>query len=355
MLFAPLFGAEGEIEEYLWRPDYVWMRGKIGEVSLEEKVGYVGEDLILLDMRFGGEGEIVFKINPAREAEWKFEKREDGIIFNVSADISSLTGKKAHKLDEELVLICKGDFRLEEGKICVHAREGERFLLAFGIGEKITALEEALENPEQAFERAGEFVKDWMEEIDALEVDENRLRMLYWCWYQFFFNTERPKGLWTKPIICPSMSQYGRGVWLWDSAFHILGLLAGGEKALDLAKSQVYVLVENLIDGHLPREVWVDEPNPQLQAPGILSWASLEIYKRTGEREFIEHIYPALVKNHNWFLENTDSNKNGLYEWEGADSGWDTSPRWDGGAVDAVDLNAWLYLDKLCLGQKILG
>ena len=31
------------------------------------------------------------------------------------------------------------------------------------------------------------------------------------------------------------------------------------------------------------------------------------------------------------------------------DSGWDTSPRWDNGAVEAVDLNAWLRVDQLML------
>jgi neutral trehalase len=30
-------------------------------------------------------------------------------------------------------------------------------------------------------------------------------------------------------------------------------------------------------------------------------------------------------------------------------SGWDTSPRWDNGTVEAVDLNAWLRVDQLML------
>jgi neutral trehalase len=43
--------------------------------------------------------------------------------------------------------------------------------------------------------------------------------------------------------------------------------------------------------------------------------------------------------------------------WEGQDSGWDTSPRWDRGIVEAVDLNGWLHLDQLLLARMadILG
>ena len=41
----------------------------------------------------------------------------------------------------------------------------------------------------------------------------------------------------------------------------------------------------------------------------------------------------------------------GLCEWNGLVSGWDNSPRWDSGPVDAVDLNAWLCLDQQTLAQ----
>lgn len=41
----------------------------------------------------------------------------------------------------------------------------------------------------------------------------------------------------------------------------------------------------------------------------------------------------------------------GLIMWDGVDSGWDNSPRWDKGLVEAVDLNGWLHLDQLFLAQ----
>ena len=37
--------------------------------------------------------------------------------------------------------------------------------------------------------------------------------------------------------------------------------------------------------------------------------------------------------------------------WAGVDSGWDNSPRWDNGIVEAVDLNGWLHLDQLFLAE----
>ena len=41
----------------------------------------------------------------------------------------------------------------------------------------------------------------------------------------------------------------------------------------------------------------------------------------------------------------------GLVGWAGVDSGWDNSPRWDHGIVEAIDLNGWLHLDQLFLAQ----
>ena len=171
------------------------------------------------------------------------------------------------------------------------------------------------------------------------------------AWYLFWENVVSPVGDWKTEAITPSKRHYFRGVWLWDSAFHALTLLNGGSQARKLARSQIDLFVSQpLEDGHLSREIWFDSINPGTQPPALLTWASLLLAQtdETFEKNLAED-YPTFKANHEWFYSNKDSDKDGLCEWEGTDSGWDTSPRWDNGAVEAVDLACWLVMDARLL------
>mmetsp|Transcript_40209 Transcript_40209/g.65378 ORF Transcript_40209/g.65378 Transcript_40209/m.65378 type:complete len:351 (-) Transcript_40209:249-1301(-) len=147
------------------------------------------------------------------------------------------------------------------------------------------------------------------------------------------------------------MSRYGRGVWLWDTAFHIFALLSGGTgpRTVRKAREQLEILLGVARDvGHIPRVVGPEAVEETTQPPGILTWAALAVYNVTGDLDFLRDAYEVLATNNEWFYANR-STRSGLCEWEGQDSGWDTSPRWDGGSVEAIDLNSWLHLDQLFL------
>lgn len=203
---------------------------------------------------------------------------------------------------------------------------------------------------------------EWLKQLSVPRIRDRDLLLYYYkCWYELWLNTQLPQQYWTAPIICPSTTTYSRGIWLWDTGFQVMGLVSGKEKAIELAKNQIRVMVENQhSDGRIPREVWADGPRffgMGVQAPGILSLAALEIYRVTGDWFFIEEIYDRLRKNHEWFERNTDPDRDGLYTWSGADSGWDSSPRWDQKVSGAVDLSCWMYLDRVLLAEmsSILG
>jgi len=179
-------------------------------------------------------------------------------------------------------------------------------------------------------------------------------------WYLFWENTASPSGNWTTEAITPSKRHYFRGVWLWDSAFHALALAKGGETARALARSQVDLFVKQpLADGHLPREIWVNTKHDGTQPPRLLTWAALTLFDEANrevpveERDYsvLTADYGAFKANHEWFLEQKDSDEDGLCEWEGTDSGWDTSPRWDYGPVEALDLACWMLLDARLLSE----
>lgn len=75
----------------------------------------------------------------------------------------------------------------------------------------------------------------------------------------------------------------GRGMWLWDSAFHVMSLASGGvgPRSLKLAGDQMRVLIRAGSEiGHIPRVVGSVGLEATTQPPGILTWASLVYFNR---------------------------------------------------------------------------
>ena len=55
--------------------------------------------------------------------------------------------------------------------------------------------------------------------------------------------------------------------------------------------------------------------NERNTKPSLAAWAVMEVYKTTGDKEWIAEMYPKLVANHNWWLRNRDNNGNGVPEY----------------------------------------
>lgn len=202
----------------------------------------------------------------------------------------------------------------------------------------------------------------WLAEAPELPqgVSAEREAAFYRAWTTLWINTQPPEGAWIRPIISPG-HRYMRGIWLWDAGFHILGLVHGGPKARQLGLWQIEVMLSGQeASGKIPREIWKQGPRSfgrhGIQSPGILTLAAnrlLEAAKGDHERaavlEAMRGFYPKLVRNHEWFWTHTRTGES-LCTWTRVDS-WDTSPRWDTQVAAAVDLNCWLYLDRLELAR----
>jgi len=207
-------------------------------------------------------------------------------------------------------------------------------------------------------------IDDWLAEANPPETvaaDPVASRQYYLSWYQFWFNTEHDGGNWVRPALCPSMSYYARGVWLWDTGFHVFALLAGGggsPRSLQKAQDQIIILTTaGLKAGHIPGSLGI-MAGGGTQAPGILTWAALAVFNQTGDQTFLKTAYDALSMNNDWwYVSHPSGDDTGLCMWKGTESGWDTSPRWDQGLVKAIDLNAWLHMDHKLLQRmsQLLG
>lgn len=167
-------------------------------------------------------------------------------------------------------------------------------------------------------------------------------------------NTESAGGTlpcrWSTPDRWPH-----RSMWLWDSAFHAVGMAAVDlSLAADFMESILNEVDEN---GFLCHRCDPDGYKSQITQPPILGWALSKLV----ERGFpVDALRQNVERNHSflrWCVQNRDSNGNGLPEWairgdhlcRSGESGMDNSPRFDCAVeMDAPDFSAFLANDFAC-------
>lgn len=135
--------------------------------------------------------------------------------------------------------------------------------------------------------------------------------------------------------VIPSMSyKWFIGLWAWDSWKQVVGM----------AKYNPEVAMENvrsIFDYQIQED---DEVRPQdagaiidcifynkgperggdggnwnerNSKPPLAAWAVYNAYKESGDKEFLEEMYPKLVAYHNWWYTNRDVDGNGIAEYGG--------------------------------------
>jgi len=168
---------------------------------------------------------------------------------------------------------------------------------------------------------------------------------------------------WTTPDRMPH-----RHMWLWDTAFHALGLM---HYRPDLAEEAIRALFsKQQPDGKLLLAAQPGEPERQETEtqPPVLAWAVWLMWECCGRRNAVEEFYPALMRYIEWFERNRRNNA-GLFGWavrtgdhpitgaRGAESGMDNSPRFDQvEQMTAADLCGYMASEYLALEKlaKIL-
>lgn len=234
------------------------------------------------------------------------------------------------------------------------ARDGSRWTLF--ATEEITPVAEAPRKGLSAeLDEAQEQRVQWVlrcSERSGLEGPD--LRLLRKALSVMKVNVEAPCGRikrrWTTPDRWPH-----RHMWLWDSAFHALGL---AEVDPALGQDAVLAMLDQVQpEGLLPHMVPATAPPSEITQPPVLAWACRRLLEVTQDRDFAAECLPPLVRYLDWMRENRDRNRNDLVEWhiEGAplcrcgESGLDNSPRFDAATLlDAVDFSALLAHDYEC-------
>lgn len=164
-------------------------------------------------------------------------------------------------------------------------------------------------------------------------------------------NVHTPEGkidcMWTTPDRVPH-----RYMWLWDSVFHALAIVNYNH---ELAKDAIRaVLHQAQPNGFIPHMMNPIDCSDMTQ-PQVIAWGVWEVYKKTGDVEFLKESVDTIENFLNWSIKERDKNNNGLLEWftepdyticRCGESGLDNSPRFDVDQdMDAIDFSTWLARD----------
>ncbi|MHB0998035.1 MAG: amylo-alpha-1,6-glucosidase [Armatimonadota bacterium] len=145
---------------------------------------------------------------------------------------------------------------------------------------------------------------------------------------------------WTTPDRWPH-----KHMWIWDSAFHALGLR---HYAPDWAVDSIKAVLDKVHpDGFLPHMMTIDDSqDTDIIQPPIIAWSAWKVYQTTGDKSFIEYCYPRIRSMLLYDINDMDTDKDGLAEWgNSCASGMDNSPRFDQPVGGAVDLNSFIVND----------
>ena len=255
--------------------------------------------------------------------------------------------------------------------------------------------------------------KAWRQKLNDLE-DNRHGRMAAKAIMTLTHNWRSAAGSILHDAVTPSVSfKWFNGVWAWDSWKQAVAL---AKFKPELAKSNILAMFDYQFSkddsirpqdhGNLPDVIFFNKSparggiggswNERNGKPPLAAWAVWEVYQHTHDLNFIKQMYPKLVAYHQWWYRNRDHNHNGLVEYganhhpahiknnelkrsaiiEAAawESGMDNAPRFDETddllvlenrnqnnellgyslSQESVDLNAYLYAEKLWLAQMAL-
>jgi len=162
----------------------------------------------------------------------------------------------------------------------------------------------------------------------------------------------------------------------WDTSFN--GLLASVEDPTTAKETIRATLFYQQPSGMVPQlSDWVGGQGGFISMscsnPPVTSMCAWKLYQRWQDAEFLEQVYPRLLRWHDWWPKHSDGNQNGLLEWGSLSggwkqallaSGWDDTPHFNGSkfagtqmTADAVDLNSLWSMDAEHLAKmaNVLG
>ena len=170
----------------------------------------------------------------------------------------------------------------------------------------------------------------------------------------------------------PSYIRFNKGFWAWDS-----WKIASGNALFhpEMAKDEMRAffdhqaangMVADYIGRNKATNNWRDTKPP------LATWGAMNVYRASGDKNFVAELFPKLLKFHRWWYTDRDHDRNGICEYGSTDgtliaaaweSGMDNAVRFDETKMlpngdgawsmnqESVCLNSFLYVDKQLLAE----
>lgn len=166
---------------------------------------------------------------------------------------------------------------------------------------------------------------------------------------------------WTTPDRMPH-----KKMWLWDSAFHALGLqYIEAELAQETIEA---VFIYQSEDGFIPH-MMAPGYESEITQPPILGWAAFELFKKNKNNDFLNRIISPLEKFIRWVLKHRSKRDGQSLGWliregypfpscKAGETGMDNSPRFDHAHdVESVDIVSFVIqeIEILAKMSEVLG
>ena len=128
----------------------------------------------------------------------------------------------------------------------------------------------------------------------------------------------------------------GRLIGLWDSLF---SAILHSIESLELSEADIIAALDDssLVRGEYPANfLGFGVKSEDRSQPPIGSLAVWKVYRKFGNRNFLEWAYPRLKKWHEWWKKDRDGNNDGLLEWGSDASGQTPTLAAQPGTLDAA-------------------
>lgn len=222
--------------------------------------------------------------------------------------------------------------------------------------------------------RWNKYLSDYFAGTAITVKDTTAARLAVKCIVTLITNWRSPAKDLLHAGVFPSAAYQGfYGFWAWDSWKQAVAL---ADFHPSLAKDNIQALFDYQDPvGMVPDCIYIDKQENNLRdtKPPLAAWAVWEVFRVTKDTAWVQHLYPALRRYHQWWYANRDHDGNGLCEYGATDgtriaaaweSGMDNAVRFDQAKMlrnnnnrawsldqESVDLNAYLYAEKLYLAR----
>lgn len=418
--------------------------------SIENKTN----DNLRLELTYSGE--ILNKLNTGDDEinlKQKLEQKDNEVIVdfaNINEQWDYLTSDETKyainfsdnvniKINDNAYTATAKAININSGKTYTTSSTGSFTFTDAEYNAEQSKINDMLKNTDKYFDendkRWQSYIDKTLENVDMDKYQDDS-RVAIKAVETLMMNWKSPAGAIKHDGIVPSMSnKWFNGMWAWDSWKQAVGV-AGFDG--ELAENNIRSLFDYQIKsddqvrpqdaGAIIDAVFYNQDasrggvggnwNERNSKPPLAAWAVWNIYEQTGDKDFLDEMYPKLVAYHNWWYSNRDHDQNGIAEygamvhdahyqtdakgniikdkngnpkinddeiitaaaWE---SGMDNATRFDTEGVgkddvgvkvfenknqagdvvgysinqESVDLNAYLYAEKVYLAQiaKVLG